>query len=223
MVEDFGIVLRSFLPYKNKISVLTQRFGKSNLIVRPATGRFNRRRNGSNLSAGIAIKFFTKPGSTTLVSRFEVLIVPSMPLGPHLYWFHHLLEICYYFIPVGDISVDVFKLLRYALELSEKSYVFDPYFHVVRKVFLLKILILLGFYPSRSAAPNDLIEVSYLFKDVVLVILDSSNIQKVRSLHVLLGNVSKQTIKEIDKWVLGCLYEHPHVEYFKTLSFFNDM
>lgn len=211
MVEDFGVVLKSFLPYKNKIAVLAQREGRTNLIVAP--GRLHRK-----FSAGVAIRFFASPRDSRFISNVEVVIVPVMPLGPHLYWFHHILEICYYFIPVGYVYADMFRLVRYALDLSSKSHYFEPYFHIVRKVFLLKTLILLGFYPKQA-----LVDVANLFKNIVLVILDSSNVQKVRSLHVSLSKIDNKTLKEIDIWVLACLYEHPHVKYFKTLSFFDDM
>ena len=205
--EEFGIVLKSFLP-RNKISVLTKGSGKLNLAIRPAAHMF---------SPGTVIKFFAKNRGERVIlpSRLEVLAVPLHALADHLYWFHHILEICYYFVPLGARCTELFWLVQCCFELESKSHLFEPHFSVVKKACLVKLFLLLGVCPQTRVEPQ---EFEALFDRLVLASLDSANVQKVRSLRVL---VREKDVKKIDTWLLRCIQEHPHAAHFKTLSFFN--
>lgn len=194
MSRDVGIILKSLLPYKYKISVLSRYSGKVSVPVSRA------------FSPGTII---------SLPAPIEVLHVPLSPLDKHLAWIHHLLEICYYFVPLHSACPDVFRLLQYSLKLGVQSNVFEPHFYIVKRICLVRLLVLLGFYPN-----NKLVFLLGLFDDLVAASLDSSNDQKVRSLRSSFEAVTEKMIQEIDKWMLYCLKEHPHVKQFKTLSFF---
>jgi len=192
MPEEVGIVLKSFFPYKCKISVLSRNSGKVNLFVRSL-----------KLSPGTFISFYLK--------KVEVLHVPLSPLDMHLTWIHHMLEICYYFVPINSACTDVFRLLQYSLKLGVQSSSFEPYFYIVKRICLIRLLVLLGFYPK-----GDLVPFISLFDDLVGVSLDSLDGQKVR----LLEAVTVATVKKIDKWILSCLQEHSHFKQFNTVPFF---
>lgn len=210
MVHDVGIVIKSFLPCKHKLSVLSLNSGKVNLV-------FSKRDGRQIFSPGVIIAFSCVGNGSQafFVKKMEILHVPIEPIRDHLNWIHHLLEICYYFLPLHATCTDVFRLLQYSLVSGGKSSVFEPYFYVVQRVCLVRLLVLIGFYP-----PDGLLYVLGLFDDVVRVSLDSSDAQKVRSLQKLLEGVSAQKVQEIDRWVLKNLREHSHRAQFKTLSFF---
>jgi hypothetical protein len=205
---DLGIVLKTFLPYKCKISVLSRNAGKVNIIVsRDAIKQI--------FSPGSIVSFFyTASRSDFFVQKVEFLYVPMGSIED-LCWIHYLLEICYYFLPLNAACVDAFRLIKYALELGNRSSIFEPYFFIVKRICLVRLLMVIGFYP-----PNRLLYLIGLFDDMVRVSLDSSNAQKVRLLHTSFEGITDQMVKDIDAWVLLCLQEHSHIAHFKTLLFF---
>lgn len=208
MTQEAGIILKSFLPYKYKISVFSKREGKINLFV-PKKGR-------RVFSPGAIISFFyTAKGSNLFAKKIDILHVPLDSMKDNLDWIHHLLEIFYYFSPLNAVCGDLFRLLQFSFKIGGRACLFEPYFHIVKRICLVKFLVLVGFYP-----PRELLFLLGLFDDVVGVSLDSSNVQKVRSLHMSLEIITDQNVKEIDRWILQCLQEHPNIAQFKTVPFF---
>ncbi|MBU1007859.1 hypothetical protein KKA53_02165 [Candidatus Dependentiae bacterium] len=204
----FGIVLKSFLPHKHKLSVLTRSNGKVMLVIKPS-------RMQRTFSAGTSMQFFSKKGARFLVAeKLEIISVPALLNESSICWVHHIIEIVYYFSPLGSPCPDLFRLIHCCLALSSCHAVFEPYFIIIEKICLVRLFMLLGFYPERR-----LVFFGGLFDQVVSLSLDSSNTEKVRSLHVLLADVSQDDCRRADKWLWLCLQEHPNVEKFKTLSF----
>lgn len=211
--EITGIVLKSFLPYKNKLSVLTRSMGKINLICNPEKLR-------SNCSSGTSIKFFCSSSlrsfdsKAVFTSHIERVDDNIDRLKKEIYWLHHILEICYFFVPLGVGCPDVFRLVEYCFALCERSQAFEPNFFLIKKLCLVRLFILIGFYPEQELFLGD------TFNDMVAVSLDSTNTQKVRSLS---KDDTILMIRSIDAWLLACLQEHPHIMNFKTVSFFDKM
>jgi len=220
--QEIGIVLKTFIPLKNKISVLTKSAGKMTLAINP--GRLK-----SVFSPGTVVTFRAKRNSASVVfpANLEVLVVPIDAIERQLYWFHHILEICYYFVPLGAACPDLFRLVQYCFELERSSALFEPYFDIVKKACLVKFFLLLGFYPESppTGGFNPQREFCSVFDALVLASLDSANVQNVRSLRKLLSDIGDKAkkgswAKDVDRWLLMCLQEHPHAAYFKTTSFF---
>ena len=211
-MEELGIVLKSFYPYKYKLSVLAQHSGKLNVMINPTP-------LASQFAPGTLVRFFTHEGmQSTVIPQVEILNIPVFTMSEHIYWLHHLLEICYYFLPLGLGSEELFQLVQYAFELSDHDELFKPYFRLVKKVCLTRVMISFGFYPTEQLS-----YVIKLFEEVVMVSLDSSNAQKVRLLQRSFKSVTKTMEKEIDTWLLSCVHDHPQAAQFKTLSFFHSM
>jgi len=207
-----GIILRSFLPYKHKLSVLTGRSGKISLIITHGQKR-------RIFSSGTIIRFSVKTlPQFPVVNKFEVVSVPMPHMNEHIYWLHHMFEIVYYFSPLESPCADLFQLVYWSLELAKCSHVFGSHFVVVKKICLVKLLIILGFYSEQ-----ELVNFGNLFDRIVFVFLDSSNGEKVRSLHALLHGVCQSRLQQADKWLWLCLQEHPHIARFKTISFLNKL
>jgi hypothetical protein len=207
--KKYGIVLRSFFPYKRKISVITKCSGKINIVVRA-------KRLCPLFSAGTFIKFYSgfSVESCSFAHDVEVVVVP-MPNMEQLCWLHNLLEICYFFLPLNSPCSDVFYFLKscfeYNLRIDDKQKNFD----VFKKTCLVKLFMLLGFQPDR-----DLVLFGNLFDTVVqgrrclLTFLDSIDDQKVESL----GEISGLLLSKIDRWIMHCLQEHPNIASFKTIN-----
>jgi len=210
MFEESGIVLKSFFPYKNKVSLLTRSSGKVNLIVSPRKSMFV-------FSPGMLISgFFEKRGKSIFAKKIVPSFSPVWQHESHLYWGHHMLEICYHFVQLDQPCVEVFYLIKRSLMLEEKAFLFKPHLRLIRKVCLVNLLISIGFYPGR-----ELLVMSGLFEKIVKLFLDSSNQQKVRSLHLLLKEIRDPIIEKADKWIIACLHDYSGVKQFKTLSFFD--
>ena len=206
MKKKRGIILRSFLPHKQKISVLTELHGKVNLVVRGEKSRF---------PAGSVITFHANLNARFVVMSDEKLIyVPMDGVVDQLYWLHHILEICYYFVPLSLPCEEIFGVVLNSIRVGRNST------EVIKRICLLKLLMLLGFYPAEDGIipPDELIGLSDLFDRVVLTFLDSSDSQKVRSLHILLQKVPKPLLEQADKWIMCCLKSHPCAAHFRTLS-----
>lgn len=240
MRQEQGVVLRSFLPYKRKLSVLTANMGKIVIVVK-------NRRITSHFSPGTCISFFPHTRlSASFVGAFEVIRVPVDSIKRNVYWVHHVLEVCYYFAPLGMPCTDLYTVVQCCIALGRGSDV--PHLAVVKKVCLVRLWIALGFFPDVACVRY----VASLFEEVVTqlgiitlsdvttssdmaisvdvtisvdmtISLDSLNAQKVRLLRTLLTGVDCDMLKKVDAWLFRCMQEHPHVEQFKTLSFFEKL
>lgn len=211
-VKHFGIVLKTFFPYLHKISVLSRTYGKLNLVVRQP-------KITTVFSPGILVAFVPIKknfDATVVVGSLEIIMVPFLKNDKDIYWVHHLLEICYYFAPLASPCVEIFYLLKHCFVLTEQASLFGQSFERVKKLCLLKLFALLGFHLDKALVPF-----IFLLEEVLTVSLDSSDMKKVRSLQPLLTNVSDAVAKQADEWLLRCVYTHPCITQFKTISFFD--
>jgi hypothetical protein len=195
VLSEVGIVIKSFLPYKQKISVVSRYSGRLNLKVsRPRT-----------FSPGAIISFSSDwQKKFSRGPKIELLMVPIDAMKDHLDWFHSLFEICYYFLPLDATCIEVFRLLQCSFELSD-SHGCEQCFGVIKKLSIVRLLVYLGFYP-----PNRLAFMIDMFDELALSVrfLDSPKMQKVSSLH----------LAEVDQWIERCLCQHPLAKKFNTLT-----
>ena len=145
----------------------------------------------------------------------QVAIVSAPMCGKDdLLWIHHLLELCYYFIPVGLEASDVYDAVAACLDILSISKIFESNFDVVKKLCAFKVMCLLGFYP-----PKNLISYIPVFHYLVAVSVDSQNYGKVISLNALLENISNNDIQCVNTWMLECMNTHHCSALFKTYDF----
>ena len=205
--KDRGIVLKSFFPRKQKISVLFQNAGKRNLAVSSLDAC-------QRLSPGMLIACMVNcSGDWDRGRDFSIIDMPLCDSND-LIWLHTLLELCYYFVPVGDQSCDIFDFLVASLTLLTKKKLFDPFFVIVQKLCVLKLLCLFSFYP-----PKNIISYVHIFHSLVLVSVDYENYAKVSLLKELLVECTHDDIKNIDNWIVHCVGSHPCSALFKTYVF----
>ncbi len=95
--KEFGFILKRFLPYKKKLSVLCCQKGKINLITQPTE-------KCHQLWPGMLICFTPTFNNKKIciAHDIEIIMSPEQENFSNLYWVHHLLEICYYFVPLEN-------------------------------------------------------------------------------------------------------------------------
>lgn len=201
MTQQSGIILRSFFPYKSKVSILTRANGKIDFIVK--------NRNSPIFSPGSLVMFDS--------SSIQLVHVPELQ-HTSISWLHHVIEVSYYFTPYNMPCEDLYQFMLNCFDLDEHASDYEPHFSVLKRSCRIRLLILLGFYPD-----DELVSFGNIFEHVVSTFLDSNSAPKVRSLHVLLGQIPSLLLNRADKWVLECLHEHPYVANFKTIAFFDSM
>lgn len=191
MEKNTGIVLKTYLPQKCKISVFDRELGK---IVGVPTR--------TDLSSGSCITYFThKSNSVYFIQAIEIIDMPMALAHDDILFLHHVLELCYYFIPAGSPMPRLFNLLL-ALYTSEK---------IIRnvqlkKIFLFQLFSMLGLYPEGSNFQTP------YFHRLALTSIDMVELQT-------LDLVIEQ---ELDAWLLSCIAVHPCAHNFKTVSFLYD-
>lgn len=188
MEKNIGIVLKSYQPQKCKLSVLDRDSGKMMAVP-----------NRSDLSNGSLIQYFKRDQEhLSFIHTIDIIDMPLALAHEDIVFVHHVLELCYYFIPNGSHAPQVFiALLRfyeYPIVLSSP---------IMKKIFLAQLFFLLGVYPEsgrlRTAAIDQLISTSIDFWAS--------------------QSIDLRIEQELDEWLMHCMRTHPCVEYFKTINF----
>ena len=210
--HDFGIVLKSFYPSKNKFSILSQSSGKFNVIFLPNSFK-------NSFSSGLLLDFYyeTLPNSSNILRKISMEIVPVYKEKCDMDWLHNILEISYYLIPIGLPAGDVFSLLKDCCFFLKNRFLFDNYFNFVKRICWARFFVMNGFRPNQSAA-----YAFDLYDNIKTENLNESRVGYLKELkifHKLLNKNVDSIIKDIDEWVINCMKECSFFENLKTFSF----
>lgn len=128
-------------------------------------------------------------------------VIDDMPLflaKTDLIFLHHLLEICYYFIPIGSGSQGIFNLIAfiYNQPLASKTLFY-------KKFLVFKLLHLIGLCPELSI--GDTREIAKF----IACSVDTGDDQFI--------DLSSELV--LDRWLLACIMQHPHYEQLNTINF----
>ena len=110
---------------------------------------------------------------------------------------HHVLEICYYFMPIKSYNPTIFSLLHVL-------YMSDGWLHTmaVKKFFLLKLFVLLGFTQDkkfRTPSFHRLVTAPFA--------------------QMLSGDIDSYDEETVNEWLRLCVASHPIADKFKTTYF----
>lgn len=190
-IISYGIVLRSFIPSKIKITILDAKLGK--IEVTPA---FNNRSQGPqayfNFSPGMYIRYRLDNSSKgTIISDFSIYAIPTYWSRYNLVFFHQVLMLCYYFSPLDQESFELFNMVK---QLYVNPMEFSKL--ISQKIFICKLFKVLGIFPAHI-----------IDKDKKLYYL---------IFHIIDSNVELEETKEIsamlDYWIESCIQVHPRAE-----------
>ena len=182
-----GIVIRRLSRSSYKYIVLDKQYGRIELISR-----------GAAMTVGSLVNYsLTVSRNLFLMSDLFVLYIPISLGASDLLFFHHVLELIYYFAPIGSCVAGVFDLLAF-LYTTEHMLISVQF----KKFFLLKLLTLLGASPDEGGNAECIAQLhSISINEFTQSMLDSVNERK------------------LDKWLWLCMVQHPYSNEFKTVHF----
>lgn len=189
MKKHVGIVLRKYPNRDDKFSVLDRREGKLICIS-----------HEMSLMQGALISYFiNKGGYFHTIVGVQWLVAPFDIARQDILFFHHVLELCDYFLSIHDPSKKTFDIFMLLYSSS-----IDFFQNVIqKKLFLFKLLVSFGYY--TEIAPLSV----HTFNQ-----LSSKSIDTLSNSFIHL-----EIERHIDEWICSCVSAHPFFEKFKTVHF----
>ena len=186
-----GIIIRKHFPKKVCISVLDEHLG--HITVIPASWQW-----ASYSSVGALIDYvLVEDGDTFFVKHVELNTVPSYFDENLLLFMHHLMEVCYFCLPVQGGKTEAFDLLSHVIEafgdISRKP--------LAQRLLLAKLLYIVGQYP----ADVDQLSVSLLLHKPYKILLNLA--------------LTHEHKKELEIFIYQCIKFHPYGRLLKTVNF----
>jgi hypothetical protein len=186
-----GIVVKRYFPQKQKIVLFDDEWGKITCV--PPHDR---------ISLGTLLSYeIQQRNGMPFIYDVELIAMPLDGGEMDILFVHHVLEVCYYFIPEQSIASEVYDMMM--LLFTKQPCIRHPFF---KKIFLFKLFVLLGIYPDR-AVPLDALEHTLLINPLELLIR---------------GDSTTQLERRLTKWLRDCMIMHPCIEYFKTVHFLDE-
>jgi hypothetical protein len=184
-----GIVLKNYLPKKYMLSVLDPQLGRIEAVV-------SQWRLLDRIAHGARIQYQpVQKGSLYRLDGFEIIDAPFFWARTDLLFFHHMLELVYFFVPLHITVTAVFNLLVKIYTLEELS-------DNIKRFIICHFFCLLGLYPEN--APR--------YFPALFSLISSSS-------EIILSEVEKLDKQELNNWIKACIQLHPYAHRLKTLNF----
>lgn len=188
METHIGIVLKTCYSQVPDMTILDKQLGK-------IAGKIHMRNKNIRASHGSIITYRAIPrGLSYVLDEVDLAHVPFLFARQDIFFLHHILELCYYFLPASCVAEDVFDLLIYLFgTVHEKLY-------TKRRLILVRLFVLFGMYPEH-------IKVSDYIDRIMC-----------QPLHQFLDVPFDGKINAwLDRWMWECIMSHPYKEQFKTV------
>ncbi|MCL4229144.1 hypothetical protein KJZ61_00445 [Candidatus Dependentiae bacterium] len=188
MKKNTGIVLRVSTKHRPHIVIMDDKEGKITTQMR-----------GDALRVGSLITYSAHRKNIWWdITSIELLDMPCALAKHDILFLHHLLELCYYCLPIGSCARDLVSFFH-------ALYQCDPNFsRITQKSIIFKLLVMLGVYPE----------------EMVLYVKRFHNIAQESIDTVSQAILNLGIEQELDQWLKSCIMSHPHARYFKTLSWY---
>lgn len=203
---NYAFVLKRFLPFKHKFSVFDRAYGRIEIVPSPV-------QSGLRIWPGMMIGMnLERLGSSLYAARdFELFFVGEGIPSAFLGWFHHILELCYYSLPLDQPQPAVFLHLKAStIALMCSEYLgesLSPALQLIECSLLLEV----GFYP-----PPALYSTISLSQKITRIFIDFSKHRRVESLAAALQIIDAHEYKNIAQWIAVCIEQHPQRKFFKA-------
>lgn len=206
--KEYGIILRRFATSQHKVSTLTNGLGKIALVVFSQQALYR-------IQLGSLVEFIA-PQQNNNVYTTPQLVVVTTPIAHNtqdLAWLHHMLELCYYFIPLNQPAEECFIALNNSLALLQCANLFVlAQWNMLKKLCLGVLLLFLGFFPPRY-----LEQPIVTTKDVLLSCIGLSDEPKIERIQQFLQTFTTISCSDLDAWLLESIQSHPRAHTFKTV------
>ncbi|OGB96997.1 hypothetical protein A3F06_01435 [candidate division TM6 bacterium RIFCSPHIGHO2_12_FULL_36_22] len=190
--KSIGIVLKKQFPRQQKISLLDQTYGRIEAV--PISMHAIARVSHGSLVEYVA----EQQGHHFILHDMQLLATLPRITEQNMLFFHHILEIVYFDVPLGAISEDVFHLL---ISIQQHlTYICAE--TNLQKLALGKLYLLLGADVHSS----------------VEVILQKT-LQSPDILQMIAIEVDQTSKHALDAWVHNYIQTHPCAHMFKTINF----
>jgi hypothetical protein len=183
-----GFILKKSHSSRHKIVVLDKVQGKIECVT-----------TTPSLSIGTLITYnIRQQRATYFISDSTLLYTPLSLARTDILFFHHVLELIYYFTHIGNCAAEVFDLLAFLYSTEHVAMTKQ-----CKKIFLLKLLTCMGSVPE--------------FNDAHTAVITQLNAIKNGQLSNTIINAADEKI--VDRWLWCCVWQHPYVNEFKTVHF----
>lgn len=187
-LSSIGVILRKSDTSPHKVVILDKVQGKIECVTAV-----------TSLSVGALITYnITQRQSVYFMSDTSLVYIPLSLAHTDMLFFHHVLELIYYFTYVGNCSPETFDLLAFLYSIDHTVMTVQ-----FKKFFLLKLLISMGSIPELHEIHTDFI--AHL------------NTMHIKELSNITINATHE--KELDRWLQCCIWQHPYGNEFKTVHF----
>lgn len=190
-MKHIAIILKKLHPYEPRVALLDQKKGRLN-----ARGIKQSFIEGSIIEYSAEIKY-----GTLFIQSSEYLYMPLSWAVHDILFLHHVLEICYRFIPLESCVDGIFDLLCLLFKNEQSEWKISA-----KKMFLCRLFLLVGMYPQTNFIKTK-IAMSLLYismEDMIQLKIDKND-------QLLM-----------DRWLIECISKH-HLGFdFKTIGFLTE-
>ena len=187
MASKNAIVLKQISPHK--IALLDREQGRiDGISFKPPL-----------LGALIEYRVDRERADTLFIGGCSILDLPFFLARSDILFWHHVLELCYHFVPIGSHVPELFELLLFLYTVEKGSF----WGIQAKKLYLFKLLSMIGLQPELPKIPE---------------------IQRCKFVGMPLEKITNERLekaseKMIDEWLRVCVSEHPAIEQFNTMHF----
>lgn len=189
MTQGHAAIVLKQLPSIHRVAILDRRVGRLDAVVR------------KQAHVGSMIEYAVERRSDTMVfvSHHQIIDMPFELAREDVLFWHHVLELCYYFVPLGSYTPKLFELCAFLYTVDT-----DVCWRVQsKKLYLFKLLTTIGLYPR--------IQRFSLEKMHYFMALNVSQIMQ--------EQIDEQQEKILDEWLRVCIGEHPAIAKFNTIHY----
>ena len=190
-IKQQAIVLYTFGNQYQKVALLDSQYGKLICYIPERS-----------LAIGAHVEYYLiKKRRYYTAYSVEVIRMPFAIARSDIIFLHHVLEVCYHFIPEGVVASDVFALVEYMYQQSDTITS-----SVSKKLYVSKLFILFGIYPEKPY-------IRFNYWQMLL----AESIE-----NILRKPIDSGIEQELNIWLRSCIQVHPLAHTFKTLAFLNE-
>lgn len=207
--QEVGFIIKRFLPFKQKISIISRSAGKVALTVRDQT-------LCQRLWPGMLIAFEPQhwSGQIYIDQQAQVLAQFSPDTYESIRWINQLCEICYYFIPNASPTDEVYELLMKAFVIHEHRNSFDNHLDHIKLVIITDLFYLLGFYSDE-----DFFQLHSLCKNFTGTFAAETTMQEIDNIKNHLASQKESTYIRMKQWISLQIQKHPSYKTIKTMLY----
>jgi len=190
-----GIILKKHFPKRLKISLIDESYGHIGAV--PSSWQWA---SYASIGALISYDLFSEH-DIYFIKNIELISIPLYRNESTMLFFHHMLEICYFCVPIHGGQHECFQILLYVIQELEQL-TLRP---IVQKLFLAKLLFVIGQYPQDV----DQLRISKL--------LDKPNE------YLMMMQLNRRYQKELELFIYQCVQSHPYGRLLRTVNFLSQV